>query len=267
MPSRRDFLIQSSAAVVASSAMAQPEQRQDTNPKPRGILRLNLRTSKLSELRTFYRDTLKLPLTTDKSEQLTIQAGSTELTFTPADGDPFYHFAFNIPENQLAASKRWLISRGIEVLRKPGSSHSQSPDEYHFESWNAHAIYFLDPAGNILEFIARHNLKNASDGDFTESNILYASEIGIVVDDVRTAAERAASELELNHFVNPPSDKFAAIGDDHRLLIIVKKGRPWNIAGNRTAAIFPTQAVLAGREERTLSLPEALYTISTESSL
>jgi hypothetical protein len=40
---------------------------------------------------------------------------------------------------------------------------------------------FLRPAGNIVEFIARHNLVSDSDGDFKSADILNISEIGLAV--------------------------------------------------------------------------------------
>lgn len=99
-------------------------------------------------------------------------------------------------------------------------------------------------------------------GDFSPADILYASEIGIVVDDVKAAAAAAKAHLNLDPFINPPSDTFAAIGDDHRLLIIVNKNRPWNIGGNRAASIFPTTATLAGPESKSLTLANLPYDIS-----
>ena len=41
------------------------------------------------------------------------------------------------------------------------------------------------------------------------------------------------------------SEQFAALGDDHRLLIIAKRGRKWN-AENKVAEVFPTEAVVCG---------------------
>jgi catechol-2,3-dioxygenase len=254
MPSRRHFLAASSAALLAPSMLAAH------STPPRGILRLNLKTSKLPELRAFYSGKLQLPVD-GTAGTLSIRAGSTTIDFSHESGDPYYHFAFNIPENKLASSKRWLASRGIEILKRPDGR-----DEYHFESWNAHAVYFLDPAGNILEFIARHNLKNFASGDFTPADILYASEIGIVVDDVKHAAAAAKSSLNLDPFANPPGDAFAAVGDDHRLLIIINRNRPWNIGAARAASVFPTTAALAGPESRSLKLPDFPYSLTTATS-
>ena len=133
------------------------------NPSPSsspGIISLVLQTSKLADQRRFYTGRLGLPVIAETADSVTLGAGATRLTFTAvATGDPFYHFAFNIPENTLGTAKESLAHRDppIPLIKKPDGG-----DEYHFESWNAHAVYFLDPAGNIVEFIARHNLGNAS---------------------------------------------------------------------------------------------------------
>ncbi len=224
---------------------------------PRGILHLNLQTSTLPALRSFYSQTLQLSLSLDSPHQLSIRAGSTNLTFTSATDNPFYHFAFNIPENKLSSARHWLTSRGVELLKNPDDR-----DEHHFASWNAHAIYFFDPAGNIVEFIARHGLKNSTEGDFSPADILYASEIGVVVDDVKAAAAAIQAQLGLTPFANPPFDTFAALGDDHRLLIMVRRGRAWNIGGPRPASIFPTTAVLAGPYSASLKLFDLPHHVS-----
>ena len=56
--------------------------------------------SRVEELRKFYEEALDLPVTLD-SNKLTVEAGTTRLIFSatdsPADKEPFYHYAFNIP--------------------------------------------------------------------------------------------------------------------------------------------------------------------------
>lgn len=244
---RRDFLVGSSALAALTLVSSMPTHADEKEPtaadeRP-GILSLHLKTRKLDELRRFYPQVLGLPLIHDDDRSITVQAGSTHITFDAVEADePFYHFAFNIPENKLAAAKEWLKPR-CPLIKRPDRL-----DAYDFSSWNAHAIYFLDPAGNILEFIARHNLKNACGGDFEAKDILYASEIAIVVDDVEQAAATAAEKLDMKAFKGQPSGEFGAVGTDHRLLIIVKRGRPWNAGLGKVAQVFDTRAVV--RAER-----------------
>lgn len=231
------------AAPAAGSSLLQPPQ--PPAPSPPAITRLRLRAGagRLEDLRRFYASVLECPVAAAGPGGLTVRAGSTEIAFESAErGEPFYHFAFNIPENLLASAKRWLAAR-TEVLRRPDGS-----DEYFFQSWNAHACYFLDPAGNILEFIARHNLRNGREGEFSARDILHVSEIGLVVDDVGATVSAAEKQLGMGVFAGSSSEQFAASGDDHRLLIIAKRGRVWNAGTKaaRPAEVFPVEATLTG---------------------
>src|SRR5437588_4830670 len=140
---------------------------------------VELLSGDVAALRDFYAGVLRLP-TQLAQDTLSVQAGSSRLTFRPAPTrwDGFYHFAFNIPENQVWEAKAWVLSR-VPLIRDQAGQ-----DEFDFESWNAHSVYFRDPAGNILEFIVRHNLPNRADRPFDERGILYISEIGIASEDV-----------------------------------------------------------------------------------
>ncbi len=205
----------------------------------RGIGQLILRTDALDALRRFYTQVLEFSLLREDVDSLALRAGETELCFRAgAEPGTLYHFAFNIPENKLPAAKRWLAPRCPLVRREDGA------DEYEFPAWNARAIYCLDPAGNIVEFIARHDLPNARPGDFRPHDILYASEIGLVVDDVRQATDAACRTLGLDVYRGSLSDQFAAVGDPHRLLIIVQRGRAWSAGGGRTASPWPVEALI-----------------------
>lgn len=263
-PSRRRFL-QATAGMAVYSLVGraaegtEPASEPDAAPDAaRGILRLRLETCKLVELRSFYTRVLEFRVLAESDRSMTLRAGGTEITFAAVDtGEPFYHVAFNIPENMLAASKRWLAPRCPIVTRPDGS------DEYFFPTWNAHSIYFLDPAGNILEFIARHNLPNARDGEFSARDILHASEIALVVDDVRRTVRAAHDELGLSLFGGTNSEEFAAVGDDHRLLIIVKRGRKWLAGKARPAEVHRLHAAIQNGHGDTLTSTAHRFEVET----
>lgn len=240
-----------------------------------GILRLTLQTRDIAALRQFYTETLGLRLLRNDCDTITIAAGNTDLTFVEnAVGNPIYHFAFNIPENKLDAARAWLAPR-TPLHREPGGD-----EVYNFASWNAHAVYFFDPAGNILEFIARHNLKNAAPivrtlhasggpqgavdaaAAFTPADILYASEIGIVVDDVAEAVAAARRDWGLHVFNGTQSHDFAAVGTDEGLLIFAKRGRPWSGSDGAVADVFIMRALFSGDRDATLTLPGMPYTLA-----
>ncbi len=196
------------------------------------ILEIQLQTHRPDELKRFYREKLGLSIIREHKRSFTIQAGASKIRFENADADdePFYHFAFNIPENQLADAKHWLSSR-VKLFTQDGQ------DEFRFASWNADSVYFYDPAGNIVEFIARHNLNNATDVPFSGKSILCVSEIGHPVDNVRLFSEHIRRELQLKLWYGDER-KFAAVGDEEGLFIIVEKERPWYPV-NKPAEDYP----------------------------
>ncbi|GIP20696.1 VOC family protein [Paenibacillus sp. J22TS3] len=182
---------------------------------------LKLKTARLEQLKTFYSNVLELGITAQTERYFSVQVGDTLLTFEqaePDEGEPFYHFAVNIPENQLAEAKQWLA-------RKVNLSLSSGEDEADFPDWNANAIYFEDPAGNIGEFIARHNLGNASDKPFGPHSLLEISEIGIVREDVAGCVQDL-NEKGFPHW-REGNEGFRPLGDEHGLFIVVKQGRTW----------------------------------------
>ena len=107
-------------------------------------------------------------------------AGQTVLTFELIDkkyGRPFYHFAFNIPENKIEKAYEWQKIKTDIIHPNPDFNWDSTKKIVHFSGWNANSIFFLDPAGNLLEYIARHDLKNANAAEFSAKDILYAGDI------------------------------------------------------------------------------------------
>jgi catechol 2,3-dioxygenase-like lactoylglutathione lyase family enzyme len=185
------------------------------------IRRLELLSADLEAQRDFYGNVLELPARLDEPI-LEVQAGRTRLFFTHTpEFDGAYHFAFNIPTNQFESAKRWISSR-VPLLQDENGN-----DEFHSENWNSSSVYFKDPAGNVLEFIARHNLENAVNGDFDRLQILNISEIGLPSEDVVGLVAEICKRLDVSVFRQEPNESFTPVGDDNGLLIIPAKDRIW----------------------------------------
>ena len=195
---------------------------------------LSLRTADVAATRQFYQETLQLPLLAAGNDYAVFRAGSTQLMFQASeepDGRPFYHFAFDIPRNQIEQATAWLESK-VELLERDGQR--QIP----FEDWNATGIYCHDPSGSIVELIARHNLGNDAEGDFRpDSSILRVSEIGWPVPDV----ESPGQDFQLPAWRD--YGKFRALGSETGLILIVATGRGW-LPTNRPAEAHPVSLVL-----------------------
>lgn len=81
-------------------------QRKETGPR---LLSLDLVSAvPLGQMKAFYQQQLRLQVVEEHADQLTIQAGLTRMTFVaprPKSGKPFYHFAFNTPENKIVSAR------------------------------------------------------------------------------------------------------------------------------------------------------------------
>lgn len=195
-----------------------------------------LRADDLGPLRDFYEGRLGLPTVASADDEVCFQAGQSELCFRRHPEPALYHFAFNIAPAKIESAFAWL--QGRAPLRMP--------DVVDFPNWNAHAVYFVDPLGNILEFIARHDMPSADTSDFGTADIWGVSEIGVVVDDVAEAVRDFQQRLSLPVYKGSVSNEFAALGDDEGLLIVVRTGRPWFSSPSLLAKAYPTDIEFAG---------------------
>jgi catechol-2,3-dioxygenase len=198
------------------------------------ITRLELKTTDLKEQALFYGETLGLDTRIIDGNEVVIRAGATELVFTQADEGQQcqYHFAFNIPENQFETAKKWLTMRAEILTDENGNT------TIHSDSWNSDSLYFKDATGNILELIARYDLKNAND----QFEILSISEIGLATEDVLAMTNSLNEKIGLLPYQNEISETFTAVGDADGLFIVVKQGRIWYPNTGVPAQLLPVQA-------------------------
>ena len=244
MIDRRQFL-GSAAATAAFFAMhdlpligGQSAGTAQDDPKRPRILSLELLAgAPLSAMKAFYGKTLDLRLMDERADRFTVEAGESTITFvtsedTVAGRAPFYHFAFNIPENKIVKALEWQKAR-TPMLAIPERNRAEGfpPEVVDYRHWNAHSVFFLDPAGNVVEYIARHDLKNGDASPFSWADFLYVSEIGLVVDDVTAAADALKGMAAVAPYRGGDSN-FTAMGDEYGLLLVMKRGRIIDFTGN-----------------------------------
>jgi catechol-2,3-dioxygenase len=216
-----------------------------------------LRTHRFEPIKVFYGSLLGLDVLVDQPSQLSFQAGSTILAFREAslNEEPYYHIAFTIPTNKFTEAKQWVREQGISLLSKDGQ------DEFPFESWNATALYFYDPDGNLIELIAHHTLNNATDEAFGPKHLLRISEIGLPVDNVPEVASKLMDAFQLNLW-GGGGQQFAPLGDAEGALIVVDKQRPWFPDG-RAPSLFDTRVIIEGTDSVSILLQDDLYEIQS----
>jgi catechol 2,3-dioxygenase-like lactoylglutathione lyase family enzyme len=181
-----------------------------------------------AELTGFYQDVLGLPLHAE-----TIVVGETRLRFRDEDPGAFYHFALLVPGDRFDAAREWAGKR-VELLG----------DVFDAEAWDARAVYFHDPAGNIVELIAHHELeRNGRSGDFAADELVGFSELGVVGDppELLVRLERVGLQL-WDGTVDEPGG-LAFVGEQGRTLILAPTGRGW-MPTSRPAEPHPVELVL-----------------------
>jgi hypothetical protein len=203
---------------------------------------IRFKTAHLGDLRAFYADTFDCPVTNSLSDEFTVKIGTTDITFAAVDdgSDPFYHFAINIPQNQFNDAATWLADR-VELLADPETGTRK----FSSESSPYSQVYCLDPADNIVELIARHELSNDAERPFDSESFSQVSEIGLTVSDkertVRSLTENIGVSLRDN--ADPSTitnnEDITPVGDDHGVFIVVQQGRQWFPTRNKAAEVYP----------------------------
>jgi catechol-2,3-dioxygenase len=218
------------------------------------IEEVTLSTPDLEALETFYGELLGLPTSYLRGEHLSVQIGESTLIFEP--GAPArYHFAIRIPAASFAAAYAWIKQR------VPLIADSTGADVIEHTGWNARAVYFYDPAGNIVELIAHMTLSDTYADPFNANALLAICEIGIATDDVRAAAADFAAALGAEPFRGSSGPDFAAIGDAHGLLIVVSRARTWYPDTGVAAELLPLHVVAIANDGRRITIAGPSYTI------
>ena len=157
--------------------------------------------------------------------------GETTLRFRAGDGEPFYHFALLVPGDRFDAAHAWAED-ALELLG----------GVFEFENWDARAVYFLDPARNIVELIAHHGLEeNGREGEFGAEEIVGFSELGLVGN--RAEWLRIFGLPLWSGTIDDP-ERLAFVGEKGRTLILAEEGRGW-LPTDRPAEIHPVEFELA----------------------
>ncbi|HJF33881.1 MAG TPA: hypothetical protein K8V56_19105 [Sporosarcina psychrophila] len=205
---------------------------------------LTLQTKELEMMKEFYTQYLGFSICRESQNSFQIQIGTSTLEFTNLNvtGEPYYHFAFNIPSNHFQEAKEWLKGKTTLLLE-------DGEDEANFSFWPAHACYFEDPAGNIVELIARYNVNANSDTPFSVNNILNISEIGLIVKDAPMVGEQFK---EINIFdsdsdlITNSSLNFMQNNKNGVFIILTSIGRRW-LFSEKKSEIFPMKITIDKR--------------------
>ncbi|MEK4129509.1 VOC family protein [Solibacillus sp. FSL W8-0474] len=203
--------------------------------------KVSLQTKDLDGMKDFYKNILGCELVNELPHSFEVKFGYTTIEFNDqnTEGNPFYHFAFDIPSNQFSEAKEW-------VLKRVALSIEDGKDDVYFENIKAHSLYFEDPAGNIVEFISRTEDNPTSETPFSINNIIQMSEMSLVVEDKITVAEelKKAGIVDRNEDeINPVGLNFMSDKNGSVFLLLVAPNRRWYFS-QKDAVMFPMTITL-----------------------
>lgn len=210
---------------------------------------IEITVSNYEETVVFYTEFLGLPYL-ERNQERTVIAFSDQRFILQHDQENkgyYYHLAFNIMKNSFTYLKD-------KLARRIGLATEDGKDEVDYPLFNAKSFYFIDPAGNIMEFITRD--KEICNPETKEINqLIYGiGEVGFPAKDAIALVEKlkqhtAEAYNESNEVIN-----FVGNIDYGEMFIIVTEGRRW-VFSTKLAKRFPlrveSEQFILGIDENT----------------
>ncbi|MGB6408454.1 MAG: serine hydrolase [Planococcus donghaensis] len=178
-----------------------------------------LYTNQLEDMKGFYEYQLGFRIVEEDDTSFTLSMGDSQLVFRESEKAAVYHFALNIPGNQFTLAKSWTSER-VTLNRQEGM------DEVFYANFDADAFYFQDPAGNVVEFIARRSVDRM--GNFTVDSILNISEVSITTPYVEEVGELIEDmDIPVRGSKGIEVDSLNFLGRGHAFILLVAPKRIW----------------------------------------
>jgi catechol 2,3-dioxygenase-like lactoylglutathione lyase family enzyme len=227
------------------------------------IVGLTMDCADLGAQEEFWAGTLGLEVAREDEDVVEVRLRSSTLRFRRAAPGtaPRHHFAINVPPGSIERAAAWVAERHELLAFHDFPDEDEGATIVHADRGTP-AIYFLDPAGNVVELIANVRLGVAEEvGEFGPGDLLDVAEIGIA------AAEPDATCAAVREFLGErvlwggaPDWLLTAIGDARSVVIVASLDRGW-IPVALPAQPTPTEIVVLADEPAELTLPEGPYVL------
>jgi catechol-2,3-dioxygenase len=252
--------------------------------KPFEIKELVLRARRLEQNRFFWETLLGFTVVDSPNpSQYTLEIGNeegkkTRLTFRQsnlppeleASFFPQYHFTISIPTNQIEACLEWILNQKAinpdtneEITIPLWKDYLNGAEIVRRNLYNSQSVFIQDPAGNVVELLARHDKPEIRDGAFNKDMFIGISEVGIVTRDIRKTATLLKDTFGADE-VQGSSNSFKPIGGATGLLKLIVPGKPWIPTDNELAVSHEMELTIRHSEVLDpILLPQSGVTIKT----
>jgi hypothetical protein len=221
---------------------------------------LDCQLSKLPVLANFWTERMELQQVASSSGSFSVMAGNTKLTFRrdQLGYGGLYHFTIDVPENQIENARIWLQKRAKLV-----KDADTGAEIVHKSKLNAHSLFFMDPGGNLIELVARHDVKNAQAGDFNKSMLLAITDVSIVTRNVKDCEDLLYTNFGLLGFPGT-SNSVKPIGGQKGTITLHVPSRPYYPTNELIAFSYRLEVVIQHPEEQVFKLPGCEATLRSE---
>jgi catechol 2,3-dioxygenase-like lactoylglutathione lyase family enzyme len=190
-------------------------------------------------LEAFYGDRLGLGTAVRADGTVEVAVGDATLVLRPAGDRPYHHFALLVPGDRLEAAREW-VTAATELLA------GERGPLFEFGSWSARALYFTDPAGNIVELVSHRGIgESGRGGPFSAAELRGISEAGLVVADPAAAA-RVLDDAGIPVWDGDPDAGIAFAGRQGHTLVLSSADRNWMPTSRRSIPFRTETIVRAG---------------------
>ena len=229
---------------------------------------INGNETELFQIRNFWENTIGCEVVDQPSGRFSIKIGTSLLTYKPnftSLARPQYHFSILIPSNQIENCLAWLKNGGKKKdgdeiqLWRGGVTNAeiiQSP------LYNSSSVYFADYGGNIIELVARRNLDNAEEGEFSSEMFKEINSVSMVTKEVRIAQDSITKKLGYQP-VDRTTSGYKVLGNANGLINLVVQSRIFPPTNTELAYPHEMELVVQNPDSIVVSLPGYFVKITT----
>ena len=190
------------------------------------IKELRLQTHCLDALKTFYVDTLGLPLVYESGQRFTVRVGKSKLTFSRSEEgvEPYYYFKLFV--------KRHLFEETIRRLKEK----TDVLEEF-AEANRERLVYFIDPGGNIVGCRAGDVSEPSDEFVSIDAALAGICEVVHAVENTTLFCEYLRQQLNLPVGHHPDSHS-VVLGDRSGAIVVTEINRTL-LRGQKPVKNFP----------------------------
>ncbi len=232
---------------------------------------LVLRTASLQAATEFWQGQLGFEVIDNTPTSVTFQIGSSRLKFLNqvTINAPIYHFAIEIPANQVENALDWLKNEGGKYADGPQQAVEILTDEetgaeiIYRPLYKSRSVFFKDPNGQIIELIGREASENTVDGVFSRSLMTKICDFSLITKDARKCETLLNEEFGFRAFEGT-SSSYKPVGGAHGTLTMLIPGRPFIPTESIESFPYGAVVIIQHPEDKEFTLPGSEVILRTE---